>query len=760
MSAIVVVVRPRPSSAPDPALAPLHGLFDVLVDGINVTARVGEGQALTVLGELGLAVAALGSGRRDRATLPLYSEDEVWELGLEAAGDDVLITVFRSGPAPEVAVHERRVGFAELRAGVIAALEEAPARKVPAGARAQLELARRTLAASSVIRRVAAERAPIEIAPRVARGFGFFARAAFRQPPITSADQRDSELERADLHALLVRGEVGISVRRRTFSLGPSFPFLLAERLAALAEDVLDALQTGRPLFRRIELAGSRVGVRRDQPDGPLAVSVRAANAAPDSPPLTFPAIEPLVFVQAVIRFCRALADGFQRTDPSQLRNLRLGALSTAASALWDRIEDGRTLDSLTNPEPDSYRSLPPPQRKSEAVGRWEHGGKMRFLPRWVATVPNIDLGATFLCGDRLLIGSARETACIERASGGLLWRMPTSRAVSLVTPSGLARLHPDGRVALHGLENGQIRFTTEITPRARSGMSGAVVHGVGLPKLLVLSEGERQLTAIDLVSGEVRWRHTARRAASFRVRRAGRLLLVASSDFCLFALDAATGEVVWRLRERHPFTGDVSVSHDSALAISGAPGSATLHHIDPWSGEQRWSAPLEDRPLPGQPPLLSSPAVVVAVRDRRGAGLRAFARDSGEELWAHEPGFSAPTSAFLAVDDAIVVNSAAGTLSSVEAATGALRFSHVFPRHVDADHPRRVEPVLRSGALFVPQFHVHVVRPRDGEIIGSVPTDLIPDLLRVDERCDVYVAEESGHVAAFGVAPKLTLVK
>ena len=48
----------------------------------------------------------------------------------------------------------------------------------------------------------------------------------------------------------------------------------------------------------------------------------------------------------------------------------------------------------------------------------------------------------------------------------------------------------------------------------------------------------------------------------------------------------------------------------------------------------------------------------------------------------------------------------------------------------------------------------------RDGEVLGTVPTDLIPDLLRVDERCDVYVAEESGHIAGFGVAAKLTLVR
>ena len=49
---------------------------------------------------------------------------------------------------------------------------------------------------------------------------------------------------------------------------------------------------------------------------------------------------------------------------------------------------------------------------------------------------------------------------------------------------------------------------------------------------------------------------------------------------------------------------------------------------------------------------------------------------------------------------------------------------------------------------------------PRDGEVLGTLPSDLIPDLLRVDERCGAYVAEESGHLAAFGVAPRLSLVK
>jgi hypothetical protein len=156
----------------------------------------------------------------------------------------------------------------------------------------------------------------------------------------------------------------------------------------------------------------------------------------------------------------------------------------------------------------------------------------------------------------------------------------------------------------------------------------------------------------------------------------------------------------------------------------------------------------------------LSALVVAIPTRDRRGMGLSAYDRLTGREVWDHAPGLTSPTTAFLAVDETLIANSASGALLGLNANTGSLLYNQVFSRPVDADQPRRLEPVLRNGALFVPQHQVHVVRPRDGEVIGSIPSDLIPDLLRVDERCNVYVAEESGHVAAFSVAPRLTLVK
>ena len=760
MSAIQVVVRPRPETAPTTALAPLYGLFDVIVDGVNITARLGEGQALALLSDLGTAVSSLARGKRDRETLQLYTDDEAWEIGLEADGGDVLVSVFRSGPSPQVAVHERRVELLELRRAILSALEEAPVRQAPAAIVAALGSARRLLDTPwPSFGRRPLSRSSETVSPRALGGLSFSATVSVRCAPAHAANAQGSELERADLHSLLGRGSFALACRNKTVPLGDACLFLLAERLLMLADDVFDAWRAQRAVFRRASVDGVHLSVRRGPGDGPVTLSVRARDAA-ESEQLSFPELDARTFVGASARFALALAEAYRSNDPGQGRNLRLKALIRAATTLSDSLADSIADDSLQNPEPESYRSYGLPRARSER-GMWESGGKMRFLPRWVATVPSIDLRATFQCGERLIVGSQRETASIERATGHVLWRVPTPRAASVVTPLGLARLHPDGTIVLHDLDNGEARFTTHVAPRANGGATGALVNAAGLPKLLVVAEGDRSVTAIDLVSGDVRWRYTARRPANYRVRRAGKLILVAGGDSALLALDVTTGEVVWRVRDRLPFSGDMSIDHDAVFALSGGPiGPTRLHHVDLWSGEVRWSKEMDERPAPGQVPLLAGQVVAIPTRDRRGMGVSAFDRVSGASAWEQAPGLSSPTTAFLAVDDTVIANSASGALLCLDANNGTLRYNQVFSRHVDADQPRRLEPVLRCGALFVPQHQVHVVRPRDGEVIGTIPSDLIPDLLRVDEHCNVYVAEESGHVAAFGVAPRLTLVK
>jgi len=758
MSAIEVVVRPRPEPSPVSALEPLYGLLDVIVDGVNITARIGESQSLSLLADLGQATAELSRGQRERAVLPLYADEEAWEIGLEADGADVLLSVFRVGPYPHVAVHDRRVDLVALRTAVARAITDARSRTLPPRSERALERVARDLSTpwpSSVRRSL--EMRTVSISGRASTALALTAELCLRQRP-RAATREVSEVERADLHALLCSGSITAKARRRDVRLDGVHPFLVVERLVALAEEVLEAFRLGRALFRRVSVGGVQLAVQRS-PTGKLSLTLANRDADRDTEGVTLAELAPTHFVMAAFRLARELCGAWLEADPSQNRNLRLTALLSAADELEAGVTEITAEDSLTNPEPERYRAFGLPRTDDRAI--WEHGGKMRFQPRWVATVPNIDLAATFHCGSRFVIGSQRETSCLESATGRVLWKVAGPSFGNVATPLGIARLHADGRVELVELETGETRFVTRLKPRATGGAAGALVNAHGLPRLLVVGEGDRSVTALDLVSGEVRWRYTARRPASYRLRRAGKLLLVAGGDSALVALDVATGELVWRVRDRLPFSGAISVHKDAAFALAGGPiGPSRLFHVDLWSGSLKWSRDLEERPVAGQAPLVTANAIIVPVRDRRGSGAVAYDRETGEARWTHEPGLASAVTAWLALDDVIVANSASGVLFCLDADTGIVRYNHVFSRHVEADKPRRLEPVLRNGALFVPQHQVQVVRPRDGELLGAIPSDLIPDLVRVDEHCSVYIAEESGHVAAFGVAPKLALVR
>lgn len=763
MSAIHVVVRPNPNRVPASAEAATSGLFDVVIDGVNVTARIGEGQALALLAELARLVAALVGGRRRRAALRLYTDTEAWELGLEADGQDTLLTVYRAAPNTEVAVDERRVPLTALRDGVLSAVDDAIRSSCPANLAASLRLARSALA-GAVLAQPGPTRARqlSEVSSHARRSLTLVGRADFRCASVDDdRAQDDPQLEHADLHALLFKGTLIACSRDRRVTLAKVHLFLVAERLLTLAEEALEAWQHARPLFRRVQVGELRVGVRRGPGDSSLALTLGRQQSQATTPALTFPDIAPAVLVKAAAEFARGLSETIIGHDAAQERNLRLAALVERADQLTERVRAATEDDSLTNGEPEPYRAYPTPTRPCEARGRWEHGGKIRFAPRWVATVPNIDLRSALLIDGKLVLGAQRELVCLAAATGDVLWRAPGARAGSVATVAGLLRIFPDGRVLMHDIETGLVRFTTRLTPRSAGGATGAVVHAPGLPKLLVAVEGDRRVTALDLISGEIRWRHTAKTAGSFRVRRAGKLLVVAGGDTTMVALDVDTGSVIWRARERLPFSGDLVVDGDSVFAVSGTPqGPASLHRLDVWTGRQVWASELNARPLCGQAPLVTNEVIVLPVRDPRGVGALAVRRDSGLPAWEQTPGVAAHTVAWLSMPDAVIANTADGTLLCLEATTGLPRFCHVFSRPVEGDQPRRLEPTLRAGALFVPQHQVYAVRPRDGEVIGSVPSDLVPDWFRVDEQCGVFVAEESGHVSAFCALAQLTRVK
>jgi outer membrane protein assembly factor BamB len=775
----------------------VHELLDVFIDGSNVTARVHETHGAFVLRDLALVLADIARRPRAKGTVRFY--DEPWEMCVERFGGTACVSVYRIGADPQVAVYDRAVPFDD----VVRAVRDAIDRLLASGE--GLEGARLEIASVAEQLRIAAlaggcddmrvpEPVQVVVEPNRDAPLSFGAEFTMRDAGSTAPPRHDDAepVERADLHALLFRGRVRAEIRGHGVDLGDCYPLLLAERLVEFARRAFDAWERGLALYARGEAAGVLVGVRLTS-EGELALTLGPSRGAgPVAEPRalhTFPALGAADLLDAALTFGRSLVRAILRHDRAQSHNLRLGPFRDALREVTDALREAHQTDSKVNPRPEPYRAFAAAVEEARhPVGErlsGPHRGKatdvppapaarLRYAARWRAIVPGVDLRATYLCGDRLIVGSASEMWALDRSSGRVAWRTDVLRGMSVVTPLGVARLASDGTVRVYDIGSGEVRLRTRISPRIGGPMAGVVVHLEGLPRLLIVTEGAHHLVAIDLTSGEPLWRWSWGTGAarggcpgSPRMKRAGRLAYFICGDGALTALDVMTGAVVWRLRDRLRFRTPPTIARDGLFVVAGgAHGIARLYCVDPYSGGIRWSSSVADANAPCTiegAPMLASRAVAAAVRHKSGLALAAFRCEDGVRIDTGSTRVVAPSgTSWLAVDDVFIGNTPTGDLVAVDAGTGDLRWRQVLgPCPLEADVPRRLEPVLRCGALFVPHADVVVVRPRDGAILGAIsPTEVIPDLLRVDERCDVYVGEESGHLMAFGALPRLSLVK
>jgi hypothetical protein len=749
---------------------PLASFHCIVGDGVAPpldAASDPDGATCSTWCSVAEALADLAAGDRGRVAVRLKSGGEAWELGLERTSGGLYATLFCGGATPQVLVHERRVDAAALHARAAAVLRgvEASAPDAPRAAAALARLRESTLGCVEL----AGPDEPVVVAidPPAELPFALAAEVQLRPSSGAEAGAGGPGVLRADLLGLLFRGRLRITVGGHARELADVHVFLVAEQLAALAHEGLEAHLDGRAIVRKVSVGGALCGIRvgaRALPDAAAGASVTLGHAArvvgERADAWTFPGVDPTSLAEGVLAFGRALSRSLVRRDRAHVHNLRLVAFRARLREIGALLREHGRNDAKVNPAPESYRAFAAPPRRDEEdrFGR----ARLRFSPRWHAAVPSIDLRATFLCGDGLVVGSAREMCWLDRSSGEIAWRRNVGRATTVLTPAGVARIDAEGELALHDLRTGEPSFRLRLVPRVGAATTGAVVASPGLPRMLIVSEGQRQLAGVDLEAGEIRFRYVARRAGAFRLRRAGKLVVVANGEQALTALDVVSGEVVWRYCDRLRFASLAAVDADALFAVAGdgasiGRGGTRLHHIDPWTGRGRWSVDLPPGARPFGAPLLAPDAVLVASQSRRGTALLAYQKKTGRLLFEREACLGAASS--MIVDDLVILNSESGELVALDAHDGTTRYRHLFADGSEGDRPRRLEPVLRCGALFVPQADVHVLRPRDGTVLGTVKADLVPDLLRVDERCDVYVAEESGHVSSFAAATRLTLV-
>ncbi|MBJ73542.1 MAG: hypothetical protein CMN31_19820, partial [Sandaracinus sp.] len=558
-----------------------------------------------------------------------------------------------------------------------------------------------------------------------------------------------SRAARADVHALLFDGSLWAFVRGRRIVLARGPIMLAVQRMVVAVRALVDAWEAGRSTNVRLRSGGFAIGLRLGAREE-VALSLAADGAHIRAAALDVPGTA-LPILRLASDSLRALC----AVDRAQSKNLRVGAMRDEIRALRRAIKEQVREDGFVNEDPDRVRMAMPsaspnaPKREEPALA--PSGGGLRYEERWRVALDDLDATSTFFCGDRLVLCSSAHTVAVDRGTGDVLWAREAAR-MTLMAGTAMLRLDPDGDVELCDVSDGEPYAVARIRPKAGAASSGLVAGGRDVPPMAVLPDGQARLVALDLRTGEPRWRFNARRGGSFHLARAGRLLLVACEG-AVHAIDVASGEDVWRFAARTRFVSAPAVVGDTVVAV-GQGGPRTAWGIDLLTGEERWKTRLRGAAMAA--PIGTARAAAVALdRDR----LVAIEGRDGDLRWeARDPGVGTG-GATLTVDDLLVVNAPGGAVAGLDLETGEPRWSQVLGDPLADEIPRRLEPVLRGGALFVPAANVHVLRPRDGKVLGELPTDLVPDRVHVDERGWVYVAEESGHVAAYAPAPTLRLI-
>jgi len=704
------------------------------------------------LAELTAAAAALAIGAKRKALLPLATA--AIEYALVRRGDAVLVSCYGTASAPVVYQLDRAVPLRRLLdICAQSMLEMAGQEADPTARQIAIRVAERALATkvkpdpegliAPTNQRGGELDAPGEHVPLA---FGYEA-AVY---PSSSSTQGRSA--RADVHALLFEGHLWAFVRGRRLSLVRGPIMLAAHRMVVAVRTIVDSWDSSRPTHVRLRAGGFQIAMRKSAHQ---LVSVElSAEGRGD---LTATSLTIAEAALPILKLAGDLLRSLVASDRGQSRNLRVRGLRQEIRALRREIRARRSADSFVNLDPDRLRI----HDSGEPDGAEAPSAlpSLQFDERWRICLEGLDANSVFMCGDRLVIATQTHVVAVSRDDGQVLWARPSQASTTLMAGSVLIRLSADGDVELCNVENGEPYCTTQITPRIGGPPVGLMAGGGSIPPVAVVTEGSHRLVAIDVRTGEPRWRFASRSGGEFRMTKVGRVLLVTCGEEAIHALDIATGEDVWRFAERGCFQFKPLVSNDTVIAAAvRGPREGALFAIDLYSGQPRWQRELAGPPT-SDPCAAANVALVSTAGDE--ANLSAHCLQTGKSLWeTKDPGLGIG-GAGLAFDETWIVNAPFGQLSALDVRSGNVRWSTNLADALADEIPRRLEPVLRGGALFVPASSVHVVRPADGKkLSANVPCDLVPDLMRVDERGWVYVAEESGYLAGYAPKPMLTLVR
>lgn len=750
----------------DPAT--MRGVMDMVVDGKPLLTHPSEDSVFFLMRDLLAAAEKLSFGDTN-ARVSFY--ETPYELVFQRHSDVVFLTFYRGGHFPEVMVKDRSLSFLSFLRGIT----ESASKLLEYATNMNADAANNPLILwmDSITSRldtfvadytptnksVSIQRRLVESSrwhePRSQNGFSFGFKFMGTSTDLLAPGRPMGN----DLNALLFRGQLVVHARERRRVMGEGYLFLQAEKLLASLRKLLTAWEEGRAMSVRLISEGLAIGLKLTSDD---KLTVTLANQADDDSFVVLNDIHPLEYANAVLGAAREIRRYVIRESAKQRKNMRIESYAREIKRLTSMTKEHQR-ESLINSNVDRYKQqLNLNIQEPSSLGINQSRGLV-FKERWRLEAEGLDLSATLMVGEVGLICARSSILGVELESGTILWRREIDKGdfrLQVAGRDGFVRVSQSGTVDMLDAKTGVLRWRTALAPRSGGAPVVLVEDGGPLPATIIVAEEDKNLVALDMRTGEIKWRFTVMRGGRFALRKHGRLLYVSSGDTQFSAIDIEDGSLVWRYIDRIRFFLPPVIWQENVLEVGGRVGKneGRLYGFDAYSGKCNWSVELHGGAIAA--PIATNGVVLLVVSTKRKTDLVAFDTTNGDLLWRIPCDGWAESCSLFAMDDKFILNLAGGTLRALNARTGQDEWTSILGPTCSDDIPLGLGIYLRGGALFVPADTIYVVNPQNGELIHSLGGDPpVPDLLQVNPDCSIFVAEESGHIGMYEIARSFTVV-
>ncbi len=641
-------LRPfRPADAPL-NLVEIRDIFDLVVDGRNLTACIDEESIFALVAQLVESMVDLIEGRLNKAIIEFPTEP--FELVLVPDADRLLITLYSVDRHRQVIALDTPVDAESFVQKLSHTAEDLLAVLLRIDERFSSDAFVRSFSADlSGLRRLKGWSLPRRNKPEVRALAG--SAASRRGFTITYAlEDLGAAVEYQgehvfDLHALTVRGTLTCEFRTEISTLVDDYPLLGLQAMMRRVRELLNLLESNRDIFEcASELHHLEFRVEADGPTWRTTLAgIEFESGANEC-------------LDMLLSLAELMVNDVLGINGRLQLNQRFVDLKNDVDDLRAWFEDlSETNQYLERPEIylEEHAHVRPLERtQEEATFGWPMESVRALYPtqKWVFRTPRIHFAAMTRAEDTILVPTTERLIAIDAQSGEELWRASEKGGASLssYTLSGRKALLANERAELHlvDLRTGEDRGRVDATQ-----LGTLLLDSAHYPDsdLTVVADFHGQITGFDPNTRANRWTHGAGHGYLTGVEFEGPLVCTLSSPGFLETLDSLTGRVLWKVRlggvadsGPHAHQGRIyTFSHDPMTR------QMTVQAFHPYTGRTAWQVRIEGW-LAGQPNFIDDWLILPIERHGQvqlvGLNLEAYEPGPDWSLDLRSAGLDRPT--------------------------------------------------------------------------------------------------------------------